>query len=210
MALNFPSTSSVWRQSKEQYLKDQFIKVLAEVPTLQILPKSKIDDIADSFSEITFQDGDVIIQEGELGDNMYILKSGKVSIYKRGAGAPSKNKYIRTLEPPSFFGEYALVSNSPRTASVVAIEPCTCYILHKEAFACLFPANLIMRCKHFLEDNQIFEKHRAFCRLPQLVISHLRSAFRPLIFTEGNIVTEIDRPQHFCICVITLFGLFIF
>ena len=59
-----------------------------------------------------------------------------------------------------------------------------------------------MRCKHFLEDNQIFEKHPAFCQLPQLVISHLRSVFRPLIFTEGNIIIELDKPQHYCICVI--------
>ena len=142
MESKFQGNRSVWRQSQEQYLKDQFQKLLAEIPTFHILPKSKIEDIAESFSEVTFQDGDVIIQEGELGDKMYILKSGKVSVYKRELGASSKNKYIRTLEPPSFFGEYALVSNSPRTASVVATESCSCYTLHKEAFACLFSANV--------------------------------------------------------------------
>ena len=91
---------------------------------------------------------------------MYILKSGKVSVYKRELGVSSRNKYIRTLEPPSFFEEYALVSNSPRTASVVATG--ILFVLHFAQGS--FRMFIFCKCNYevqaFSRGQSNFEKHQ--------------------------------------------------
>ena len=192
-----------WAEEKKQFLKEKFIELIIKVPLFQALSKDNLNRIADSFTEIKFNDKDVIIREGELGEVMYILKSGKVNIYKQMSDESPKPTFIRTLEPPSYFGEYALLASSPRTASVIAASNnCSCYMLHKEAFSCLFPVNKVMRCRQFLESEKIFERHPAFNQLPPLVLSHLRDIMHPAIYSKGDLVAERGTVQKYMICVI--------
>ena len=116
--------------------------------------------------------------------------------YKQMSDESPKPTFIRTLEPPSYFGEYALLASSPRTASVIAASNnCSCYMLHKEAFSCLFPVNKVMRCRQFLESEKIFERHPAFNQLPPLVLSHLRDIMHPAIYSKGDLVAERGTVQ---------------
>ncbi|MEO5330580.1 MAG: cyclic nucleotide-binding domain-containing protein [Magnetococcus sp. YQC-5] len=60
-----------------------------------------------------------IINEGDDSGSFFILLQGKVSVYKK----PNVNP-INELKPGSIFGEVAFLSAKPRSASVVAVEPC--------------------------------------------------------------------------------------
>lgn len=73
----------------------------------------------DHFELATFKKGAAIIQEGEAGDAMYIIKDGSVEVSTNSGG---KKVVLATLQEGDYFGEGSLVTGKPRTASVTALE----------------------------------------------------------------------------------------
>ncbi len=70
------------------------------------------------FKEETFPADTVIFKEGDIGENMYIIREGTVEIYRKIDG---KEKIIRTQTKGEYFGEVALLAEGRRTASVKAV-----------------------------------------------------------------------------------------
>jgi hemolysin D len=66
---------------------------------------------------LSFTDGEYLFREGESGEYAYIVNSGKIEITKISADGED---VLVTLEPPSLFGEMALIDGSPRSASARA------------------------------------------------------------------------------------------
>jgi cAMP-dependent protein kinase regulator len=64
-----------------------------------------------------FDDGDMIIREGDQPDNFYILVSGNCRVLKKKDGVDNQ---VAVLEAVSYFGELALISGSTRAASIIA------------------------------------------------------------------------------------------
>lgn len=93
---------------------------LATVFLFSHLKQEELRRLANQSRYCSFKFGDVIIREGERDDRLYILISGKVNVFK-SYGA-KKEKRLRTLEPPAYFGEIALVDDRVRSATVVAIQ----------------------------------------------------------------------------------------
>lgn len=76
--------------------------------------------------EVYLED-DIIIREGEMGTEMYFLKTGVVSVTCEGQASED-------LTDGSYFGEICLLTNARRTATIVAKSVCDIYILHAEDF----------------------------------------------------------------------------
>ncbi|MDR1430146.1 MAG: Crp/Fnr family transcriptional regulator [Spirochaetaceae bacterium] len=69
-------------------------------------------------TEMNFEKGEIIFREGDLGDRMYILKSGNVELKKK---VEKGEVVLKTISKPSeFFGEMALIDHRPRSASAIA------------------------------------------------------------------------------------------
>jgi CRP/FNR family cyclic AMP-dependent transcriptional regulator len=75
----------------------------------------------DPFSQLLkrFPKGSVLFNEGDEGEDMYILRSGKVAIKKR---VPHGEVTLAVLEKGDFFGEMAILERMPRSASAEMIE----------------------------------------------------------------------------------------
>lgn len=69
-------------------------------------------------SIIRFSDGEDIVKQGEAGDTMYVIRSGKVRIYRDADGAETT---LATLAQGDFFGELALFDDKPRSASAQCV-----------------------------------------------------------------------------------------
>ncbi len=82
----------------------------------------------------------LVFKQGEAGDRMYIIKSGMVKIYQPGE-SPSFDKEIAVLADNDFFGEMALISDTPRNASAKTVEPTQVFIIKKTDFLNLISSN---------------------------------------------------------------------
>ena len=78
-----------------------------------------------------YKKGDVIIREGDLGREMFIIKSGSVDVVKRD---DDKLIVLATLERGDFFGEMAILENVSRTAMVIARETTSLIVLNIGSF----------------------------------------------------------------------------
>jgi serine/threonine-protein kinase len=88
-----------------------FLRGGAEYPTRELAP------------------GEHVIREGERGDEVYIVASGRVQVYRTIDGVRVD---LREMGPGEVFGEMAILTSSPRTASVVALEACVLRVLTGE------------------------------------------------------------------------------
>ena len=71
-----------------------------------------------SMIEKTFNDGEIIIKEGDTGNTFYYLLEGKVAVYKNYG--EDDQVQIRILEEGQYFGEMAIIETYPRSTSVIA------------------------------------------------------------------------------------------
>jgi CRP/FNR family transcriptional regulator len=75
--------------------------------------------------------GEVLFKDGDPGDEMYLIKSGKVRISKP---AGDVEKTLAVLKEGDFFGEMSVIDGSPRSATATAIEPAELVIFDREVF----------------------------------------------------------------------------
>ena len=80
--------------------------------------------ICSSLEVKDFAKGEVIINEGDLGDTLYILHTGSVQVKRNTPGNEQFAVVNLSAEQNVFFGEVALIDSDRRSASVVALENC--------------------------------------------------------------------------------------
>lgn len=120
----------------------------------------------------SFKMGDVVIREGERDGRLFILISGKVDIIK--SYATRKQKRLRTLAPPSYFGEMALIDDLVRSATVEARGD--------TETLCLTQWNL----------------YREIERYPQLAVELLQMMNRRLLALEKTVVKALGGFIPIC------------
>ncbi|ORM41242.1 cAMP-dependent protein kinase type I-beta regulatory subunit [Babesia sp. Xinjiang] len=86
---------------------------IRKIYILRYLSDKQIDMLIKVLKTVRYKQHDVIFNEGEIGDTLYIIKNGEVAIIKNGIK-------IRTLGKHDYFGERALLYDEQRSASVVA------------------------------------------------------------------------------------------
>jgi CRP-like cAMP-binding protein len=79
----------------------------------------------------TYQDGDVIIRQGDTGDCMFVIQEGRVSVVKE---LDSGEVELAVRGPGEFFGEMALFEHETRMATVRAIEKARVLTIDKKSF----------------------------------------------------------------------------
>ncbi|MBN1880909.1 MAG: cyclic nucleotide-binding domain-containing protein [Deltaproteobacteria bacterium] len=83
------------------------------------LSQQEFLDVVERINHIEFPAGSLIIREGELGDSIFIIASGEVSIFRNDR--LGNEMWITNLEEGSFFGEFGFFAESRRHASVRAV-----------------------------------------------------------------------------------------
>jgi serine/threonine-protein kinase len=83
------------------------------------------------FPKTTFPKGSYIVKEGDKGDAAYIIESGKCDVLKIIDGAVS---VMQRIGPGEVFGEMAVLTDSPRTATVLAVEDTTVLVVTRKVF----------------------------------------------------------------------------
>jgi CRP/FNR family transcriptional regulator, cyclic AMP receptor protein len=105
---------------------DQKLELLKQTPLLAELGRRELEEVSRLVDEIDVAAGKVLMRQGETGREFFVLVDGSVGIDRDGAR-------VRALGPGDFFGEIALLSEGPRTATATAETPTKLLVLgHRE------------------------------------------------------------------------------
>lgn len=105
------------------------LEVLSGSPLFDMLSNQELEYVADLSRPRKLAVGQVIFEEGELGDSLYVISSGEVEVVRKDSkGQP---RVLATLTAPQFFGEMSLIDKEYRSATVRAKTDCE--LLHLTA-----------------------------------------------------------------------------
>jgi CRP-like cAMP-binding protein len=109
----------------------EVILALKSTPLFRNVPGEGLKRLSDFIQEKNVNAGDVIFREEDLGDEMYLVRSGQVSISHE---LPSGPALVEMVESGGYFGEMAIIDDEPRTASATAEVDVSLLVLHKNDF----------------------------------------------------------------------------
>jgi len=107
-------------------LEPRPIDLLQQIPFFKDLGPSDFKQIIAKLTSRTVLAGDTIIKEGERGKSLFLIARGVVGVYKTTHGELER---IASLYAGDFFGEMALLTEQPRSATVRAVTDCQLYEL---------------------------------------------------------------------------------
>jgi serine/threonine protein phosphatase PrpC/CRP-like cAMP-binding protein len=117
------------------------VEALRHIPLFSLCDAHELVKILNMVRVRSYDTGDVIITEGTIGDDFFILLSGKVEVLKQ-------DQILLTLGPGAPFGETALFEQrTSRSATVRAVEPCKAMFIHGPTFCTLLEQEPIMAVK---------------------------------------------------------------
>jgi CRP/FNR family cyclic AMP-dependent transcriptional regulator len=89
---------------------------LSGVPLFSGFSKRHLHRLAASADDVAFREGEQIVEQGNLGETLFVLLEGQAKVVRDG-------RVRARLVPGDFFGEISVLDGGPRTASVVAETP---------------------------------------------------------------------------------------
>jgi CRP-like cAMP-binding protein len=95
------------------------------------LDTSGLRAMLDIFQVVRVPAGEVLVHEGATGAEAYVLARGELEVRRAGSGSEATDVYLARLGGGALFGEMALLSRSPRAASVIALRPSLVLVAHK-------------------------------------------------------------------------------
>ena len=133
------------------HTKSNQLKSFGNISLFRILSDEKIEFLQNNLKIEKFHNGKKIITQGEVGNKLYIIKSGRVDFFVN-------SRYIRSLGDGDDFGAKSLIlSSDKRTATAIANGEVQCYTLTAKVFKSILEENLYeyFTYKFALEDNTI-------------------------------------------------------
>jgi CRP-like cAMP-binding protein len=107
--------------------RNQKIDLIRKVPLFARCSRAELKEIALLADEIDLHEGKEMTREGAPGREFFVLLDGTADVKKN-------RRRVNTLGPGDFFGEIALVSREPRTATVIATSPVRALVITDRSF----------------------------------------------------------------------------
>lgn len=143
------------------------------------------DDLADRLGR-DFQPGDVLFREGELGEVMFVVQTGRVRLTKL---IDAQHTVLADLGPGDFIGAMALVSGRPRVSTVTALEPTRCLVIDSSTLEALVAGNAEIAIRLVKEFGR--RLHHALDLLN--VVGH-RDATARMVAALGRYADRLGAP----------------
>jgi CRP-like cAMP-binding protein len=110
--------------------KNAKVELIKRVPLFAHCSKKELGLVAQIADEIDLAEGKTLMREGDRGREFFVLVEGSADVRRR-------NRKVNTLKRGDFFGEIALVSQRPRTATVTTTSPVRALVVTEQSFRSL-------------------------------------------------------------------------
>jgi CRP-like cAMP-binding protein len=132
------------RPASSESLDDRFvIEAIGRSRLFRGLSEADLAEIAPMLRPRRFRSGETIFHEGDPGDAMHVIASGRAKISIESF--EGDEAILVTLGPGEVFGELVLLDGAPRSATAVAVEPTVTYTLAEPSFGALMADNEAFR-----------------------------------------------------------------
>ncbi|MDF3073350.1 MAG: Crp/Fnr family transcriptional regulator [Alphaproteobacteria bacterium] len=137
---------------------NQEVELLRTIPLFAKIEASKLKLLAFTSERLTFEAGQDLCRQGDMGDAMYVIVEGAADVLIDTPKGPLK---VAELKKNEFVGEIAILCDVPRTATVTAREKTTTLKITKDLFFRLvqeFPqmaVEIMRELAHRLEMNNL-------------------------------------------------------
>ncbi|HEX5606666.1 MAG TPA: cyclic nucleotide-binding domain-containing protein, partial [Candidatus Binatia bacterium] len=162
------------------------------------LSREDVAKVLGKMEEISFESGAIIISQGDQGDAFYLIQSGSVQVVLENG--PDKSEVVAILGARDWFGEMALLSGEPRSATIRAVKQTSLLRLRREDWDELIdkhPTWLLQLCATLSKrlsyvDRQYSTGREAFNSLAEEFYS-ARSPQEQAFFRQASLLGAADE-----------------
>jgi putative ABC transport system ATP-binding protein len=106
-------------------------EMLSKIEFFSQMGSDQLSHVAEKMRPRNFNQGDVVIREGDVGEEFFLMRDGEVDVWR--SDAPGGG-VVATLGVGHYFGERALITGEKRNATIVGRGPGMAYALDKASF----------------------------------------------------------------------------
>lgn len=113
-----------------------YARFIQSVPIFKNLTIAQTHTLCQSLTPVDYAEGDIVINQGEIGNEFFVIESGEADCLKRldQDGPNASEKLVATCKEGDFFGELALLKDAPRAATVKAKTPLSVVKIDRPTF----------------------------------------------------------------------------
>lgn len=119
------------RERKNRHDHDERVDALQAIEFLTMLNPDELDHLADGLQPVLYAEDETIMRQDDEADWLYIMTDGQAEVR---ISANGQERHVTDLHAPTFFGEMGLMTGEPRTATIIARSPVSCYRLYRDSF----------------------------------------------------------------------------
>lgn len=155
---NFCAVCPLIKEKMREVMKQRMVSKLSSlgIPFLDGIPPSSMELLTNQVEVQDYDEGDIIFSEGDVGNRFYIVVHGGVKVEKVEKDEPlssqereehdeksrkDSTRNLGILKAGNYFGEMALVSDSPRSATVTSVDKTILLSVDKDSFRTIFANN---------------------------------------------------------------------
>ncbi len=133
-ALRHPALAKLYLLRQRRQCSAPLLARLAQVDLLRALPPEDMQDVLLCIQPIQFAAGATIFHRGDTGDALYLIVSGQIAVLANAHAGTVESALLARLTEGQSFGEMALLTGEPRTATVTALTEVELLKIAKEHF----------------------------------------------------------------------------
>jgi len=169
--------------------KAQIVQMCKNSILFQHLDNNQLNVITDAMFPVKHEDGDIIIKQGDSGDNFYLVDNGSVEVFVAGKG----DDPVKSYNPGDGFGELALMYNAPRAATCKAVGACRLWAVDRVTFKVILMDTTMKKrnlYKDFLGKVPILS---GLTEYEQLTIA---DALIEEVYSDGDVMVTQGEPGN--------------
>lgn len=161
--------------------KQEIKSFFQKVELFNALTESEIEKVAEKFTPVEFQKGDILFKENNERRSIYIIFSGKVELIKTNPFGEEKKLVV--FQKYDFMGEGALLDNAPHSTTARAMEKTIAFTLD------------VITEKSFLEENQLISI-KTLKYISKMMMRRMSNANLRLMNIGEQYISGRTRSEH--------------